>query len=77
MVAEPTGLSVGPKPGEIGMNRTFLLVSGVFCWTVVAIDAAAHLIAGDLVAPAGMAIVFVLWVGLRRFQVRQRQRQTA
>ena len=59
------------------MNRTFLLVLGVFCWTVVAIDAAVHLVAGDMVAPTGMAIVFVLWVGLRQLQVRQRQRQTA
>jgi hypothetical protein len=59
------------------MNRTFLLVSGVICWTVVAVDAAAHVLAGDMVAPTGMAIVFVLWVGLRQLQVRQRQRQTA
>ena len=55
------------------MNRTFLLVSGVFCWTVVAIDAAVHALAGDMVVPTGMAIVFVLWVGLRQLQVRQRQ----
>ena len=55
------------------MNRTFLLVSGVICWTVVAIDATVHVIAGDMVAPTGMAIVFVLWVGLRQLQVRQRQ----
>jgi hypothetical protein len=59
------------------MNRTFLLVSGVFCWTVVAIDAAVHVVNGDMVVPTGMAIVFVLWVGLRQLQVRQRQRQTA
>ena len=59
------------------MNRTFLLVSGVLCWTVVAIDAAVHVLSGDMVAPTGMAIVFVLWVGLRQLQVRQRQRQTA
>ena len=55
------------------MNRTFLLVSGVICWTVVAVDAAVHVVNGDLVAPTGMAIVFVMWVGLRQMQVRRRQ----
>jgi hypothetical protein len=55
------------------MNRTFLLVSGVLCWTAVSIDAAIHVLDGDMLAPAAMAIVFVVWVGLRQLQVRQRQ----
>jgi hypothetical protein len=55
------------------MNRTFLLVSGVLCWTVVAIDAAVRVIGGDMLVPTAMAIVFVLWVGLRQMQVRRRQ----
>lgn len=62
------------------MNRTFLLVSGAICWTIAGADAAVHLLGGDLLAPAAMAFVFALWVGLRRLQVRRlqvRQRQAA
>jgi hypothetical protein len=53
------------------MNRTFILASGVVCWTVVAVDALVHLLDGDLLVPAVMAAVFVLWVGLRLVQARQ------
>jgi hypothetical protein len=53
------------------MNRTFLLVSAVVCWTIVAVDALVHLISGDVIVPAGMAAVFVLWVGLRQLQARE------
>jgi hypothetical protein len=55
------------------MNRTFLLVSGVICWTVVGIDAAVHALDGDMLVPTAMAVVFVAWVGLRQLQVRRRQ----
>jgi hypothetical protein len=55
------------------MNRTFLLVSGVICWTVVAVDAAVHVLDGDMLVPTAMAVVFVVWVGLRQMQVRRRQ----
>jgi hypothetical protein len=55
------------------MNRTFLLASGVVCWTVVAADALVHLLAGDLLVPSAMAAVFVLWIGLRLVQVRHVQ----
>jgi hypothetical protein len=52
------------------MNRSVLLVSGVVCWTVAAADALVHMLNGDLVVPAAMAAVFVVWVGLRQFQMR-------
>jgi len=52
------------------MNRTIVLASGAVLWTVVAIDAALHLVSGDLLAPAAMAAVLVVWVGLRRQQLR-------
>jgi hypothetical protein len=53
------------------MNRTFLLVSAVVCWTIVAVDALVHLISGDVMVPAGMAAVFVLWVAIRQLQARE------
>jgi hypothetical protein len=51
------------------MNRNFLLVSGVVCWTVAAADALVHLLNGDLVVPTAMVAVFVVWVGLRQWQM--------
>jgi hypothetical protein len=47
------------------MNRTTILVLGAMAWTSVALDAAVHIILGDVVVPAGMALVFVGWVGFR------------
>jgi len=73
MLAEPTGFHLFGSSQGIRMNRTFLLVSGAICWTVVGADVALHLAGGDLLAPVLMATVFVLWVGLRRLHVRQRQ----
>ncbi len=55
------------------MNRTFLLASGVVCWTVVAADALVHVLDGDLLAPAVMVAVFALWIGLRLVQARPGQ----
>jgi hypothetical protein len=53
------------------MNRTFLLASGVVCWTIAVADALLHLLDGDLLVPAVMAAVLVLWVGLRLVPARQ------
>ncbi|MEO5939415.1 MAG: hypothetical protein ABIZ72_00845, partial [Candidatus Limnocylindrales bacterium] len=53
------------------MNRTLLLVLGAICWTVAAVDAGLRLVAGDVVVPAVMAIVFVAWTGLRLQQKRR------
>ena len=53
------------------MYRTLLLVLGAICWTVAAIDAGVHLLDGDVVVPAVMAIVFVAWTGLRLEQNRR------
>ena len=54
------------------MNRTFLLVSGVVCWSVAAVDAGVHLLNGDVVVPLGMAAVFAVWAGIRLGQRRLR-----
>ena len=48
------------------MSRTALLVFVAICWTGVAVDAAVHLVMGDLTVPAGMAAAFVLWMALWR-----------
>jgi hypothetical protein len=53
------------------MSRNFILASGVVCWTVVAVDVLVHLLDGNLFVPSGMAAVFVVWVGLRRVQLRR------
>lgn len=47
------------------MNRTFLIASGLVAWTLVAVDAAVHLVNGDLLVPVGMAAVFAAWFALR------------
>jgi hypothetical protein len=52
------------------MERTIVLVSGALSWTVTAVVAAAHAASGDLLVPAVMAAVLVVWVGLRRQQLR-------
>jgi len=48
------------------MSRSFILVFGALCWAGVLVDATVHLMAGDLLVPAGMAAAFVLWMTLRR-----------
>jgi len=48
------------------MSRNFILVFGAICWTGVAADVLLHLMSGDLLAPAGMAFIFVFWTVLRR-----------
>jgi hypothetical protein len=56
------------------MSRTFLLVSGAVCWAVAGADALVHLVSGDLLVPAAMTAVFVLWVGLRWRMLSLRRR---
>ena len=46
------------------MTRTILLVFTAICWIGVAVDGAVHLISGDLVIPAAMALAFVVWLTL-------------
>jgi hypothetical protein len=48
------------------MSRSFILVFGALCWAGVFVDAAVHLMAGDILIPAGMGVAFVLWMTLRR-----------
>jgi hypothetical protein len=52
--------------GEIQMSRSFILVFGALCWAGVFVDAGVHLMAGDVLIPAGMGLAFVLWMTLRR-----------
>lgn len=52
------------------MNRNVLLVSGLICWNVAAVDALIHLLNGDMLVPTAMLAVFVVWVGLRQWQAR-------
>jgi hypothetical protein len=47
------------------MNRTFLLAAGVVLWVVAGVDFLVHLSDGDLLAPAAMAAVLVVWFALR------------
>lgn len=53
------------------MNRTFLLIAGVVCWTAAGADAIVHLVGGDLVAPSAMAAVLAVWVVLRALPARR------
>ncbi len=50
------------------MSRNTILILGVICWSVAAVDAIVHLAAGDVLVPAVMGSLFVLWIGLRRYQ---------
>jgi hypothetical protein len=48
------------------MSRNVILVFAAICWTGAAADAALHLLAGDLLVPAAMGLVFAGWVLIRR-----------
>lgn len=53
------------------MSRTTLLIAGAVCWSAATADVALHLVSGDLLVPAAMAVVLATWVGLRRAQFRR------
>lgn len=48
------------------MSRNHILALGALLWAVVAVEAIAHIVSGDWLVPAVMAIVGVSWVVLRR-----------
>jgi hypothetical protein len=50
------------------MSRNTILILGVICWSVAAVDAIVHLMLGDFLVPAVMGSLFVVWIGLRRYQ---------
>ncbi|MBA2382043.1 MAG: hypothetical protein H0V73_08030 [Chloroflexi bacterium] len=52
------------------MNQTLILVLGTIAWTFAAVDAAVHLVDGDMLVPAGMAAILVAWVAIRRQWLR-------
>jgi hypothetical protein len=45
----------------------------VIGWMGVAAAVLAHFLMGDVVGPAGMAVVLVLWTGLRRHRTSLRR----
>jgi hypothetical protein len=47
------------------MTRNAVVVLGGICWIGAIAFGAAHLLAGDLVAPAVMAAAFGVWLTLR------------
>jgi hypothetical protein len=57
------------------MTHTLLLVFVAICWAGVAIDAAVHLLMGDLVLPMGMLGAFILWSTLWRMHFADRRDQ--
>jgi hypothetical protein len=50
------------------MNRQAVIVTGLISWSLVAIVASLHLLAGDVLVPIAMALVTAAWVGIRLFQ---------
>jgi hypothetical protein len=52
------------------MNRTFLLAAGVVLWVLAGVDFLVHLSDGDLLVPAAMAAVLVVWFVLRAAPAR-------
>ena len=56
------------------MDRNVILVAGALLWTVAAVVAVGHIVAGDLIAPALMATAAMVgsaWIALR---ARRRRR---
>jgi hypothetical protein len=48
------------------MSRNLILATGVLLWALTAADAVAHIVVGDWIVPASMAIVAVAWLTVRR-----------
>jgi hypothetical protein len=51
------------------MSRNRILAAGALLWTVAIVDGLAHVVSGDLIAPAVMAILGIAgasWIVLRR-----------
>jgi hypothetical protein len=46
------------------MSRTRILVAGGLLWTVAVVDGLAHVVSGDLLAPALMVVAGIAGVGL-------------
>ena len=47
------------------MSRSLIIILGAMCWTAVALNIVVHVIRGDLVAPAIMAVILVGWLAIR------------
>jgi hypothetical protein len=48
------------------MSRNLILATGVLLWALTAADAVAHVVVGDWIVPASMAVVAVAWLTVRR-----------
>jgi hypothetical protein len=46
------------------MSRNRILLAGGLLWTVAVIDGLAHVVSGDMLAPAVMAVAGIAGVGL-------------
>lgn len=55
------------------MSERKILIYGVICWSIAGIDALVHLLLGDLLVPAVMAVVFVAWMALRSHVITRRR----
>jgi hypothetical protein len=43
-----------------------ILAIGALLWAITAVDAISHVVTGDWIVPASMAVVAIAWVVLRR-----------
>ena len=48
------------------MSRNLILATGVLLWALTTADAVAHIVVGDWIVPASMAVVAVAWLTVRR-----------
>jgi hypothetical protein len=48
------------------MSRNRILAIGALLWAITAADAMGHVVSGDWIVPASMAVVAIAWVVLRR-----------
>jgi hypothetical protein len=62
---------MGRNPQGDDMSRNRIIAAGVVLWTVAILDGAAHLVSGDWIAPALMAVVAVGGVAVIAFRARR------
>ena len=55
------------------MSRNLVLATGVICWALVVGDVIIHLLGGNVFVPIAMAIAGVVWIGLRRLELRLKE----
>ena len=58
------------------MSRTRVFVAGGLLWTVAVVDGLAHVVSGDLLAPALMVVAGIAGVGLIAARARSTEQLT-